>query len=53
MIRKILKAIRIESTPRAKRWNEVRTLDANSAKRRRVEAENRAEVEFNLRRAAK
>lgn len=44
MIRRLISAIRIELTPRAKKWNEVRKLDANCARRRRVEAENKAEV---------
>ena len=44
MIRRLIAAIRVEMTPRAKRWRDVRLLDANCARRRRAEAENRADV---------
>lgn len=49
----IIRVWRIENNPRARRWNDVRSLDENAAAKRRVLTENKAEVEFNLRKGVK
>lgn len=43
-LRRLFRRARFENTPRARRLNEVRHLDENSAKRRRAVEENRSEV---------
>ena len=52
-LRRVVADLRFNSTPRAKRLNEVRHLDENAAARRRATHENAAEVTFHLSQLAK
>lgn len=47
-LRRVIADLRFNSTPRARRLNEVRHLDENAAARRRAVHENAAEVTFHL-----